>query len=438
MKLSVLFTGLLLSSYVAMGTPPSLLNLLTHLPPLSLTSLLPFPLALPLAMLGPLPWVLPLVVGLKGASLLGLGIATGGVAGFGLAGLGAVGVKLMPLCCQFLVSTASFFLHPKVALANSVALKAATLGAAAAKAKVTSAAASAAAKAGVKAIVGGAKSKIATPVVAPVSPVVAAPPVPLSPVVPAGKLNLGFSFFLSTEKCKELLDVNMAITNVKVIKQAPPTITSHPVPVDPWKLTAIWPAGWDHSFTYGYPLYGYGLTRSAIDLGRKVRTRYACNPECSASRRLLRLRRRSGDESQATAATPSGRWRRDAPAPNAALDGAGDMSPQMLKNVFSYISSYDSERCVLRVICEVAAEPSLAGPDGKSVADFMTSLSKEDSAAPWMPYRDAAVAGQASADRQQCLKHYPTCTKSTESLVEIARFRIAHASQAASAGAPKV
>ncbi|KAH6926352.1 hypothetical protein HPB50_017532 [Hyalomma asiaticum] len=393
MKLSVLFTGLLLSSYVAMGTPPSLFNLLTHLPPLSLTSLLPFPLALPLAMLGPLPWVLPVLVGLKGGSLLGLGFATGGVAGVGLTGLGALGLK--------------------VALANLIALKAASLGAVAAKA-VTSAGASAAAGAGVKAIAAGAKSKIATPVIAPVPPVVAAPTLPLSPVVPA------------------------AITNVKVIKQAPPTITSHPVPVGPWKLTAMWPAGWDHSLTYGHPLFGYGLTRSAVDLRRTILTRNAFNPACTTALRLQRLRRRSIDESQATVATPSGRWRRDAPAPNTAQDAADDMSPQVLKNIFSYISSYDSERCVLRVVCEVAAEPSLAGPDGKSVADFMTSLSKEDSAAPWMPYRDAAVAGQASADRQQCRKHYPTCTKSTDSLVEIARSRIAHASAAASAGAPKV
>ncbi|KAL1436773.1 hypothetical protein MTO96_049317 [Rhipicephalus appendiculatus] len=47
-----------------------------------------------------------------------------------------------------------------------------------------------------------------------------------------------------------------------------------------------------------------------------------------------------------------------------------------------YVSTYDSERCVQRVVCEVAAEPSLAGPQGKSVAEFMTSPGARDHPGP--------------------------------------------------------
>ncbi|XP_075721751.1 uncharacterized protein LOC142765071 [Rhipicephalus microplus] len=91
------------------------------------------------------------------------------------------------------------------------------------------------------------------------------------------------------------------------------------------------------------------------------------------------------------------------------------MTPLMLKQIFAYVSGHDSERCVLRVVCEVAAEPNLAGPQGKTVAEFMTALSREDASAPWMPYRDAAIAGQESADRWQCRERYPSCTTSTVS-----------------------
>ncbi|KAL3174356.1 hypothetical protein MRX96_040944 [Rhipicephalus microplus] len=127
--------------------------------------------------------------------------------------------------------------------------------------------------------------------------------------------------------------------------------------------------------------------------------------------------------------------RREAFAPSAAIDSNGNMTPLMRKQIFAYVSGHDSERCVLRVVCEVAAEPNLAGPQGKTVAEFMTALSQEDASAPWMPYRDAAIAGQESANRSQCLERYPSCTKSTESLVEMARSRISQASEIAAPAA---
>ncbi|XP_049526255.1 PPE family protein PPE2-like isoform X2 [Dermacentor silvarum] len=357
MKLQHIFPALLLCLSVAQATmppftwlprlftPPSLTNVLT--------GLLPFPLALPLALVGPMPFALPVLVGLKAAGLLGLGVATGGAAGAGMAGLGAIGLK--------------------AALINSAALKIAGLGAMAAKAKVTSAAAKAAAEAGVKAIVHQAKSKIAAPPavahVAPVAPVVAAPTVPVVP----------------------------AVTTVKVIK-TPPVITVRPVPVNPWKFAAALPTGWDHSMTYGHPYFGYGFTRSAIEL----------------------------------------RKRREAPSTNAALDPAVGMNPQVLKSIFEYVTSYDAERCVLRVVYEVAAKPSLAGPQGKNVAEFMASLSKDNSGTPWMPYRDAAATGQVSANRKECQERYPTCSQSTEALVELAQTRIAQASESVTGAATRL
>ncbi|XP_054927570.1 uncharacterized protein [Dermacentor andersoni] len=397
MRLQFVLVGLLLCLYTAQGTPPLFRWLPNLFTPPSLANLLPFPLALPLALVGPLPFALPLLVGLKGAGLVGVGFATGGAAGAGLAGLGALGLK--------------------AALINSAALKIAGLGAMTAKAKLVTAAAKAAAEAGVKAVVQQAKSKIATaPVVArvaPAAPVVAAPTLPVVP----------------------------AVTNVKIIK-TPPVITARPVPVDPWKVGAALPAGWDHSIIYGHPFFGYGFTRSAIEL-RKLPARNACPTELIHRRRLHRLRRRSlGDaEGQTTVVTPSGSAlsirarRREAPVTDAAAAG---MNPQMLKNIFEYVTSYDAERCVLRVVCEVAAQPSLAGPQGRNVADFMTSLSKDDSGAPWMPYRDAALTGHVSADRTRCHERYPTCSQSTETLVKMAQTRIAQVSESVSGAATRI
>ncbi|XP_049526263.1 uncharacterized protein LOC119457654 isoform X4 [Dermacentor silvarum] len=197
----------------------------------------------------------------------------------------------------------------------------------AAKAKVTSAAAKAAAEAGVKAVIHQAKSKIAAPpAVAHVAPVVAASTVTVVP----------------------------AVTKVKIVK-TPPATTARPVPPHPWAMTESLPAGWDDFMKYKHPIFGYGFTRSAIEL------------------------------------------RKEAPLTMAALDPALGIDPQMLKNIFEYVTIYDAEHCVLRVVCEVAAQPSLAGPQGTNVTEFMTSLSKDDSGAPWIPYRDAAVTGQISA-----------------------------------------
>ncbi|XP_049526260.1 uncharacterized protein LOC125946637 isoform X7 [Dermacentor silvarum] len=265
------------------------------------------------------------------------------------------------------------------ALINSAALKIAGLGAMAAKAKVTSAAAKAAAEAGVKAIVHQAKSKIAAPPavahVAPVAPVVAAPTVPVVPAV-----------------------------TVKIIIP-PQVITALPVPVHPWKFTATLPTGWAHFMTYGRPFFGYGFTRSAIELRIELRNSIR---------------------------------RREAPSTNAALDPAVGMNPQVLKSIFEYVTSYDAERCVLRVVYEVAAKPSLAGPQGKNVAEFMASLSKDNSGTPWMPYRDAAATGQVSANRKECQERYPTCSQSTEALVELAQTRIAQASESVTGAATRL
>nr|XP_037275563.1 uncharacterized protein LOC119168262 [Rhipicephalus microplus] len=322
MKLATVVLGLLFSSYVASATMsastlfgwlPSLFPL-TNVFPLNL---LPFPLALPLAMVGPLPWVLPLAVGIKGATLLGLGFATGGVAGVGLAGLGAIGLK--------------------TAIANSAALKVSALGLMAAKAKVTSVAAQTVAQAGVKAIV--------------------------------------------------------AITNVKVFKSAPPRIAPRPLPVEQWKLSL--PKGWDSSLSYGHPLYGYGFTRSAVEL-RKRR-------EADSSKRCLRLQ-----------------WKHDTTYAEADIR---IRERTRLRKV----------RAASRLRGGSRAQPGWTAR--KDRGRVMTALSQEDASAPWMPYRDAAIAGQQSANRSQCLERYPSCTKSTESLVEMARSRISQASEIAAPAA---
>ncbi|XP_064485509.1 uncharacterized protein LOC135397964 [Ornithodoros turicata] len=170
-------------------------------------------------------------------------------------------------------------------------------------------------------------------------------------------------------KAKEA--VSSKIAQVKSKLAAPPAI----VPVTATKHVepaVLPPTGWEHALRYGHPELGYGFTRTMVQ---------------------LRRRRHIGAE-----------------AP--------------LREIFAYVNSYDKDRCVQRVLCEVAAEPHLIGDRGKTVADFMLSLEQEADA-PWMPYREATLLGRTLDTRDVCYETYKTCDKSTESLVEIAKMRLA-------------
>ncbi|KAG0411327.1 hypothetical protein HPB47_011555 [Ixodes persulcatus] len=180
-------------------------------------------------------------------------------------------------------------------------------------------------------------------------------------------------------------------------------------PVDPWKSVDPWkpvpylPSGWDHAWSYTHPRFGYGYSRSSVE---------------------LRRRRRDVDSTEETVEETT-----DASGDDATTTDATTMvSPMALKDIFQYVSTYDTDRCVQRVVCELAAQPDLIGERGKEVAGFMVSLSAEDAMAPWIPYREAAVVGQKSSDRDSCYTRYPTCEKSTETLVEIAKVRLSEAS----------
>ncbi|CAN7999798.1 unnamed protein product [Ixodes hexagonus] len=358
MNFRIVFALLCLSTLTA-ATSNTLFSLLPATIPLA--SLLPFPLALPVALVAPMSWALPLLVGVKGAGLIGIGLGTGGFFGFTLAGLGTLGVK--------------------AALANAAALKLAGIGAAAVK---TTAVASAAA-AGAKAAAAGAKAAAVK---------VAEKKARIEPVV------AGFSV--------------RTVPAVKVIKAplAPAPVIAGPLypwkSLDAWKPAPYVPSGWDHSWTYTHPRYGFGYSRSSVELRRRRRNAGADGADATVEART--------DSSEDDATT---------------TDSAANVSPMALKDIFQYVSTYDTDRCVQRVVCELAAQPDLIGERGKEVAGFMVSLSAEDAMAPWIPYREAAVMGQKS-DRDVCYRRYPTCEKSTETLVEIAKARLGEASAASS------
>lgn len=129
-------------------------------------------------------------------------------------------------------------------------------------------------------------------------------------------------------------------------KAAPlPLLKAAPLPIRPWRAFSLpvnaWksldhlPSGWDHSLSYGHPLYGYGYSRSAVELRRRRRTAAA--------------------DAEKTEAVPS----------------PTTVSPEVLKDIFEYVSTYDVERCVQRVVCEVSAQPDIVGAQGKEVSQFM-------------------------------------------------------------------
>ncbi|KAG0444774.1 hypothetical protein HPB47_013393 [Ixodes persulcatus] len=305
------------------------------------------PATIPLTYLLPFPLALPvaLVAPMSWALPLLVGLKGASLIGVGLGTGGFFGFTLAGLGA----------VGVKAALANAAALKLAGVGAAAVKTTAVAAAAAAGGKAaakGAKAVVSKVAEKKAR--YEPVAPVLEAPVDPWKSV-------------------------------------------------DPWKPVPYLPSGWDHAWSYTHPRFGYGYSRSSVE---------------------LRRRRRDVDSTEETVEETT-----DASGDDATTTDATTMvSPMALKDIFQYVSTYDTDRCVQRVVCELAAQPDLIGERGKEVAGFMVSLSAEDAMAPWIPYREAAVVGQKSSDRDSCYTRYPTCEKSTETLVEIAKVRLSEAS----------
>lgn len=100
------------------------------------------------------------------------------------------------------------------------------------------------------------------------------------------------------------------------------------------------------------------------------------------------------------------------------------LTVEALSSIFTYIQTYDSDRCVHRLVCELAVQPELAGTKFADVTQFMTSL-PSDPAAPWMSYKNASATGSTSRNRTACRQHYNKCGRPTELLIETARRRLA-------------
>ncbi|XP_022663761.1 uncharacterized protein LOC111251451 [Varroa destructor] len=95
-----------------------------------------------------------------------------------------------------------------------------------------------------------------------------------------------------------------------------------------------------------------------------------------------------------------------------------------LRRIFREIEEFDPDRCVLRVLCELAVDPTLAEDFGKDVMAFLKSLDNSDSTAPWVKFQKAIISGQLTQSRKACYRKYNGCAKPTKTFVVEARKRL--------------
>lgn len=96
-----------------------------------------------------------------------------------------------------------------------------------------------------------------------------------------------------------------------------------------------------------------------------------------------------------------------------------------LRAIFDFIRKNDENECLLRTICEMAADPNVVEPpEAEQVTKLMMSLDDSDPTAPWMVYRIASATGLETHSRTACRNKYADCRRTTEDVVEVARGRI--------------
>ena len=105
-------------------------------------------------------------------------------------------------------------------------------------------------------------------------------------------------------------------------------------------------------------------------------------------------------------------------------EGAGvETDENVFRETFTFIHEMDKNNCVIRTVCEIAVEPSIARGFGDDILSFVHALS-DDESEPWRPYKHAVVKGENSKSRDICHREYPTCNKSAEDLVDEALLQL--------------
>ncbi|KAH9362008.1 uncharacterized protein LOC144171555 [Haemaphysalis longicornis] len=95
-----------------------------------------------------------------------------------------------------------------------------------------------------------------------------------------------------------------------------------------------------------------------------------------------------------------------------------ESDPRVVKEAVSLVKELDSDRCILRLSCEVSADPSSYGTYGRRVADFMTGLGPVGSDSAFVDFETAYRRGR-SAGVAGCTRSYATCKFDLRALVAL-------------------
>lgn len=117
---------------------------------------------------------------------------------------------------------------------------------------------------------------------------------------------------------------------------------------------------------------------------------------------------------------PAYRRRRDV-----STEGQEALPAGALETIFEYMQKLDTDKCVHRLMCELAVEPELAGSEFSDVTDFIKDLPSTDPSAAWMTFKNASDLGATARSRDICNDQFKECQRSTTSLIETAKKRLA-------------
>ncbi|KAH6946616.1 hypothetical protein HPB50_014207 [Hyalomma asiaticum] len=96
-----------------------------------------------------------------------------------------------------------------------------------------------------------------------------------------------------------------------------------------------------------------------------------------------------------------------------------EKDPRVVKDAVQLVRDLDTDNCILRLSCEVSADPSRYGTYGQRVAAFMTSVGPIGSNSAFVDFEKAYRQGRSSGV-PGCTKTYSSCKFDLRALVAIA------------------
>ncbi|KAH6943809.1 hypothetical protein HPB50_027492 [Hyalomma asiaticum] len=90
--------------------------------------------------------------------------------------------------------------------------------------------------------------------------------------------------------------------------------------------------------------------------------------------------------------------------------------PKVIKDAVRLVRELDTDRCILRLSCEVSADASAYGPYGRRVASFMRSLGPVGKDSAFVDFEQAYHTGRSSG-LPACTQTYSSCKVDLRALV---------------------